>query len=297
MIKYKFLIGILRLVAHLPLRVLYLISDFVYLLVYYVVGYRRKIVAQNLRLAFPQADEAELRGVERRFYRHLCDIFVETVKLLHISDREVNRRIEICGAELANAYVDSGKSVVLFLGHYGNWEWVTSIARCLSSDCSLLQIYHPLRDRVMDKVMLTIRSRFHSESIPMRRAVRRLMEIVQDGGKFICGFISDQRPSGSVSPSWTDFMGLDTPYINGGEKIGRHLGAAYLYVDMEMPRRGHYRITFKEIEVPVDDKEEFPVTRQYLRMLERSIRRKPELWLWSHNRWSRKRPTELPLKR
>lgn len=287
--KYKLVIGALRLVAHLPLRMMYAFSDLAYVILYYVVRYRREVVMSNLQRVYPQATDKQLDKIARRFYRHLCDVFVETVKLLHISDREVDRRIEIVGAEKVDALANAGKSVVLFLGHYGNWEWVTSIVPKFKSGVVSSQIYHPLHSKVMDQVMLTIRSRFNSENIPMNRAARRLIEIHNSGKKFVCGFIADQRPFGRVANHWTDFMGIDTPYVTGGEQIGSHVDAAYLYVDMEQKRRGHYKITFKELEPKADDTEPFAITREYLHMLEQSIHRDPSLWLWSHKRWSRKR--------
>lgn len=287
--KYRLVIGALRAVAHLPLWMMYVVSDIAYFILYYVGRYRRKVVMDNLRKVYPDASERELKSIARRFYRHLCDVFVESVKLLHISDKEMARRVDIHGAELVDKYVNAGRSVVLLLGHYGNWEWVTSIVAKFNNDAIPSQIYHPLHNKVMDRVMLTIRSRFHSENVPMKHAARYLMGVERDGGKFVCGFISDQRPFGHVANHWTDFMGLDTPYVTGGEQIGNHVGAAYLYVDMEATKRGHYRLTFKEIVPPDSDKEPFAVTRQYLRMLEASIRRDPSQWLWSHKRWSRKR--------
>lgn len=292
-LKYRLAIGSLRMVAHLPLCLLYLFSDFAFLIVYYIVRYRRQVVMDNLRKVYPDKSEKELKSIARRFYRHLCDIFVETIKLLHISDREVSQRIDIQGIDIANAYVDQGKSVVMYLGHLGNWEWVTSIAPKLNHKANISQIYHPLHSKVMDRVMLTIRSRFKSESVTMKHTARYLMGMEQRGEKFICGFIADQRPMGSVAHHWTTFMGLDTPYVTGGEQIGNHVGAAYLYADMEQTKRGHYRITIKEIKVPTDDKEEFAVTRQYLHLLEESINRDPSQWLWSHKRWSKKRPVNI----
>lgn len=285
---YKFALTLLTLIAHLPLKLMYLVSDFAFVVLYYVVKYRRKVVAANLKLAFPDATEQQRKRWERQFYRHLCDVFVEAVKLLHISDKEVDKRIEIIGAELVDDNYRAGRSTVLLLGHYANWEWVTAIIAKFQTPVMSSEIYHPLSNKTMDRIMLKIRSRFKGENIPMARAVRRLLEIERTGNKFVCGFIADQRPRGKVLEHWTDFMGIDTPYIIGGETIGERVGAGYLYIDMEKISRGHYRITFKPIEVPEGDTGEFPVTRQYLRMLEGTIRRAPQYWLWSHRRWSRK---------
>lgn len=285
---YKLTIGLLRAVAHLPLRVLYILSDIAFFVLFYVVRYRRKMVRGNLRKALPDASERELAMYERGFYRHLCDVFIEAVKLLHISDEEADRRIKVYGTEGVDEAIRGGQSVVVMLGHYGNWEWVPAVMRHISEPVVSCQIYHPLSNKIMDQVMLTIRSRFGSESIPMARTVRRLFEIERDGGHFICGFIADQRPFTRALPHWTTFMGLDTPYVTGGETIGDRVGAAFFYLDVEKPSRGNYRLTFKRIE-PLTDGAEFPITRSYLKMLEETIKRDPRFWLWSHNRWKRKK--------
>lgn len=289
--KYKLTIGLLKLVALLPFWVLYALSDVMFFIIYYVVRYRRKLVRKNLRRAFPNDSPAQIKRYERGFYRHLCDIFVETVKLLHFSDKEVGRRIKIEGTDKVNETAAAGRSIVVMLGHYGNWEWVPSIVTKLTENIHAAQIYHPLKNKNMDRVMLKIRSRFGSESIPMARTVRRLLELERDNQRFICGFIADQRPFTAALHHWTDFMGIDTPYVTGGETIGDRINAAYFYLDVDKTSRGHYTLTFKEIVPPEGDTEEFPYTRQYLRMLERSIRRDPRFWLWSHNRWKRSRTT------
>ena len=287
-IGYRLTIGALTAVAWLPLWMLYGLSDIFFVIIYYVVRYRRKLVRKNLTRVFPDLPAKEIRRIERGFYRHLCDTFIEAVKLLHFSDRQAARRIEVAGAELIDEAARRGQSAVVMLGHYGNWEWVPAVTGHISEDVIACQIYHPLKNKVMDRVMLKIRSRFGSESIPMARTVRRLLEMERNGQHFMCGFIADQRPFTKALHHWTTFLGQDTPYVTGGETIGDHVGAAYFFLDVEKLSRGHYRLTYKPLE-PIADGEEFPYTRAYLRMLEASIRRDPRLWLWSHNRWKRHR--------
>lgn len=287
-VGYKVTMGALRAVAWLPLWVLYGLSDVFFVVMYYIVRYRRKMVRKNLRLVFPEASSQEIRRYERGFYRHLCDVFIEAVKLLHFSDEQARRRIQVEGAELIDEAARRGKSAVVMLGHYGNWEWVPAVTGHIKEPVVACQIYHPLSNKIMDRVMLKIRSRFGSESIPMARTVRRLLEIERDGRRFMCGFIADQRPFTKALHHWTTFLGQDTPYVTGGETIGDHIGAEYFYLDVEKLRRGHYRLTYKKIE-PLTDGEEFPVTRAYLQKLEATIRRDPRFWLWSHNRWKRRR--------
>lgn len=288
----KVILYCLRAIAMLPLGALYMVSNFAYFILYRVVGYRRKVVSDNLKLAFPEKSDKERAAIEKEFYHHLCDVFIEALKLLHISDRQLNNHIEVVNAELVDDAYRRNHSVVLFLGHYGNWEWVSDIVRYFKTPIKTGQVYHPLSNKVMDQVMLRIRSHFKSENIPMARTVRHLLQIEKEGGHFIVGFIADQRPAEKILKHWTTFFGIETPYIIGAETIGQHVDAEYLYIDIEKERRGHYKLTFKPIEPPADDKEDFPYTREYLRMLEGTIRRSPAYWLWSHKRWSRRKETE-----
>ncbi|MDE7409594.1 MAG: lysophospholipid acyltransferase family protein [Muribaculaceae bacterium] len=284
-LKYHFLKGTLTLLSKLPLCLLYPISSFAAWVLRDVVGYRRKVVEDNLRRAFPKASPESVKIWTQQFYRHLCDTFIESIKLLGISDKEVDRRIKVFNPEIVDQAIAEGHSVVLFLGHYGNWEWVPAIVRHFRNDAEMVQIYHPLRNKVFDRLMLKIRSRFGSESIPMANTYRRLVELQRGGNGFVAGFISDQRPAGHHTDNWTEFMGIETDYISGGEIIGNRLHCKYVYLDVEPTDRGHYNLTFKEIK-PIDDGKDFPYTRSYLKLLEDTIRRNPPYWLWSHKRFS-----------
>lgn len=289
--KYKILEGTLRLFAKLPLRFLYTISSCTAWVLGDLVKYRRKVVDGNMKMAFPNAKEKDRKVWRKQFYRHLCDTFIEAAKLLDISDDEVDDRVKVYNAEIVDRAIEEGHSVVLFLGHYGNWEWVPAITRHFHNDAAMVQIYHPLKDKAFDSLMLKIRSRFGSESIPMANTYRRLVEIERDGGRFVAGFISDQRPRGHHTDSWMEFLGIETDYITGGEVIGNRLKCRYIYLDVEPVRRGHYSMTFKEIN-PIDDGKEFPYSRSYMKMLEETIRRNPPYWLWSHKRFSHHHSSE-----
>lgn len=286
---YKIVICLLTILACLPLRVLYLFSDFIYLIVYYVIGYRRGTVRHNLNLVFGKSNPEDIPRIEKAYYHHMCDCIVETVKLLHISDREIDKRVEVVNGSYIDELTGSGKSVVLLLGHYGNWEWVQAIVHHFNIPALAGQIYRPLHNQVMDRIMLKIRSRFGLECIPQQKAVRKMLEAERNGKKFVVGFISDQRPIAKILHNWTDFLGQDTPYFVGGETIGTKINAAFVYLDVEKLSRGHYRLTFLPIATDANDKEEFPYTRAYLKMLEKTILRAPEYWLWSHKRWKRHR--------
>lgn len=288
-ISYRISVGILSALARLPLEVLYVFSDIAYFIIYYAVRYRRKTVRHNLELVFGSSGRSNIIRIEKKFYRHLCDCIAETVKLLHISDEEIDRRAVVTNGEYIDGIIRSGHSVVLLLGHYGNWEWVQAIIHHFKEPLVGGQIYRPLRNKMMDMVMLRIRSRFGLECIPQKNAVRRLLGIERGGQKFVIGFISDQRPTGKTLHHWTAFLGQDTPYVVGGETIGNHVDARFVYLDMEKTSRGHYRLTFCPVVPDPEDKGPDPYTREFMKMLERTIRREPAYWLWSHRRWKRHR--------
>ena len=183
--QYIIVIYLLTAVAYLPLGILYLLSGLSFYIIYYIVRYRRETVRHNLELVFGTSDRKKLQETEKEFYRHMCDCIAETVKLLHISDKEVDRRVEVTNGEYIDGIIRSGHSVVLFLGHYGNWEWVQAIIRHFKAPLVGGQIYKPLHSRLMDMVMLKIRSRFGLECIPQDKAVRRLLGIERDGKKWV----------------------------------------------------------------------------------------------------------------
>lgn len=272
----------------MPFWMLYFMSDVLYLLVYRLIGYRKHVVRVNLGLVFADKTERERRKIEREFYRHFCDLVLETIKLLHISDKTMKRRFAVEGAELMDKLSEGGKPVILFLGHYCNWEWVQGMSLWFDTENKVVgQVYKPLRDKLMDRIILKIRSRFALECIPDKRVVRKLIETKKEGKNFIVGFISDQRATGTTQHNWTKFLGLDTPYIVGGEKVGEMSGASYLYLDIRKEKRGCYKGEFRQLLVDSNDTEPNPYTRAFLKEMEATILRQPAYWLWTHKRWVR----------
>lgn len=281
--KYYIIITLLKALSFLPLKALYVLSNFMCVVVYRLFHYRIKVVRSNLKNAFPEKTPAELKKIEHGFYRHLCDCIVETIKLLHISDRELQSRVQVCNVELITSKSD--KPIILFMGHYGNWEWVPVVTMVVPEPKIMGALYRPVKDEVMNRVMLRIRSRFDSECIPMRRAYKRIIELKKTVNTFLIGFIADQRPTGPVQNNHTVFLNQRATYLAGGETIGARIDANFAYLDIERVKRGNYVLTFRELEITEDDTEENPRTRAFLRQLEENIRRAPEYWLWSHNRW------------
>lgn len=278
---------IMHLLAFLPLRVLYLVSYLLYIIIYRVVGYRRKVVRDNLTQCFPDKSVDELRKIERKFYRFFSDYIVETLKVLHISDTEMKQRMEFVDAEVVDRFTTQGRSVMLLLGHYGNWEWIPSLTMwCACPDnIQLGQVYRTLRNEWFDRFFLRLRSRFGTRGISKEVVLRTFLQYRRDGLVSLTGFMADQTPSINNIHHWTQFLGRPTAALSGFEAIAKRLDMAVVYVDVELVKRGHYRATFRLLEDNPTACPDFDITDRYMQAMEQTIRRAPHAWLWSHKRW------------
>lgn len=283
-LKYALYRGLFTSLALLPFPVLYALSDGIRFIVAKVIKYRRKVIRQNICNSFPEKSEEELLEIENDFYSQFADNIVETAKLLHMSDREADKRIKVEGTELIDRLVSEGRPVVVYLGHYANWEYVPAIVRHVNAPQICAQVYKPLHDKAFDRLMLKVRSRFKSVSVKQDKVFRTMLEWYRNRVPYIIGFIADHRSNGNVSHHHTTFLSQNTPFSPGGEELGKRVNAAYAYLDVEKTGRGHYKLTFKPIE-PKSLEGDSPYTRRYMEMLEETIRRRPGLWLWSHRRW------------
>lgn len=291
-LKYRLIITPLHMMALLPLPVLYGVSNVMSFILHRVIKYRRNVVRKNLAASFPEKDEKERRQIEKDFYRHLTDCFAEIVKMLHISDKQVLKRVKLSNEHLVKEALEGGHPVILYLGHFGNWEWVPAMTIMLDEPKKMGALYRPQHDHLMDRVMLKIRSRFNLICIPKNSAYRLLYKMKQESPSFMIGFIADQRPLGDHLKYWTTFLNQPTAYLAGSEIIGSRIDAHYLYVETLKTKRGHYTLNFKKMEIDADEKRDFPYTHKFLQMLEESIRKSPSTWLWSHNRWKAEHPDE-----
>ena len=291
-IGFHLLYGVVNLIAMLPFGVLYFISDFLYIIVYYVVGYRRKVVRKNLVNSFPHKKEDEIVRIEKKFYRHLCDYGVETIKTLRISEKEIRKRMVFKNPEIVNRLTKDGNTCLLSLGHYGNWEWVPSIALYLLPGVEPGQVYKTLKSKAFDELFLKIRSRFNPLSIEMKTAYRTIIRKRNEGQAMVIGFLTDQRPRKHSNEYWATFLNQDTLLQTGMERIARQLGLAVVYLDIKKVERGHYVGNFSVITADASAEEEFTVTEKYTRKLEETILNDPAYYLWSHNKWSRSKKQE-----
>lgn len=282
---YRFFFSLFWLLSLIPLRGLYCISNLVYPIARR--RYRAKIVRQNLQNSFPEKSEKEIEQIEKDYYRLLCDYIAENLKLFSMSKKEMMRRMTFSGLEHIKKGFDEGKDYMFaYLGHFGNWEWIASLQYWMPyAHCS--QIYHPLYNKVADKIFLRLREQYGGECIPMKKTLRRILELHKGGEKVVVGFISDQLPKWNSIHHFSPFLNRETAVFTGTEQLAKKLGAMVYYAKVTRPKRGYYHCEF----VPVTDNpkeyEDFALTDIYMKMLEEDIRRTPYLWLWTHKRWRR----------
>lgn len=278
-------------IANLPFRILYIISDIIFISIYYIIRYRRRIVRKNLTDSFPNKDLHEIKGIEKHFYKNFSDYIVETIKLMHITDDEMRKRMTFENYEVINTLLGSGISIACYFSHCFNWEWGTSIllwtSRGVNQDSVFCQVYRPLRDKWFDDMMLKVRSRFGSVSIPKKQTLRELLTYRKKGIPTITGFMSDQKPSHGDPTFVTMFLNHPTAFITGTETLARRMNMAAIYWDMIKIKRGYYKIKTYLLAQNVAATQEMATTAKYAEMLEATIERDPSIWLWTHNRWKK----------
>lgn len=284
--------GVWYALSLLPMWVHYLFSDFLYLLVAYVARYRHRVVWKNLKNAYPDKSDQELKRLQRQFYRHFCDILVETVKYATISKRNIMRRMTFKGSEQVAEILNSGQPIALLLGHYGNWEWVTSFALWLppvEREVILGQLYHPLENEVMNRVVVKMRNRMGPVCVPTTESLRWIIGNKQQGRITMLGYINDQVPTWLNIHHWLTFLNQETPVFTGIERIVHSQKQAAVYLDVKRVKRGHYECEFQVLTRDPSTMGEFELTDLYFKRMEQTINRAPQYWLWSHNRWKRTR--------
>ena len=273
----------------LPFRILYGMADIGYVLLYYIIRYRRGVVRKNLVTAFPEKSIDDIKTIERKFYHWFCDYFLEAIKLLSISEKDLRRRFTIINSEEVEQCFQEGQNVAAILGHYCNWEWLSCVGMNLPPEREIGLIYHPLRNKTFDYLFRKLRS--HEQNghvIPKKDILRYVVTKKREGVRNICGYISDQGPKWTNIHLWLPFLNHEyTPVFTGGERIMRKMNNAVFYVEMSRPKRGYYTATYKLITrdpntLPADD-----ITRRFFCLLEETIRQEPAFYLWSHNRWKR----------
>ncbi len=272
----------------LPLSVLYVLSDFLYLILYYFPSYRRSVVAMNLRNSFPEKTEEELKLIAKKFYHHLADLFIEFLKLTQMSEKEQNKRMTFTNLEAFDKFYDEGRDIAAIVGHYNNWEWTNIMQKHIKYQ--LVPIYKPLENKYFDNYVKKLRAKHGAILAPMSGIVRDIIKFRKEKIRIIPGFISDQTPAKHDINYWTTFLNQDTPVFTGAEKIAIKYDMAIIFMNLQKVKRGYYNLTIETLFEHTAGLSEHVITEAHVRRLEQLITEKPEFWLWSHKRWKHKKP-------
>lgn len=283
LLVYLLAYPLLWMVSRLPFRILYFISDLCYPLIYHVIGYRKKVVRDNLALVFPHKAEADRLVIEKKFYRHMCDIFLEMMKTMGISTKEASKRYVFTNIELYHQLESEGKNTMIMLPHYASWEWVFSLNAQIRSKG--YGIYLKIENKYFDKLVRDIRSKFGTTLIVTNESRKIAKEAKASGELFSLGIISDQSPMVSRARHWSKFMGITVPVHIGGEELAKEHGLIPLYLKVKKVKRGHYEATFIKLSDNPSDLPNYKITEMFLGETEKSIREAPEYYFWTHKRW------------
>ncbi len=274
-------------IALLPMRALFLLSDLLCPVIYHLVRYRREVVAMNLKNAFPEKTDRERREIGRRFYRHMTDMIFETLKAIHFTPGQIKKRFLVTDTSLTDRFYSEGRDVVALCSHYGNWEWFSAMQ--LNARHKVVTIYKPLTNKDFDRYLLRLRSKFGIILTPMNQIARELVKYRSEKVLTMSGFVADQTPPRGDNSYWTTFLNQDTGFYRGAEKVARKYDSAVILIHIAKRQRGYYELEYSLVSEKPGQEEPDAITERYARMLEEKIREHPEYWLWSHRRWKYKR--------
>ncbi|MFD1142916.1 lysophospholipid acyltransferase family protein [Larkinella insperata] len=275
-----------RILSRLPITVFYAIADFLYYLLAHVIGYRKEVILTNLKRSFPEKSDAERRRIAKKFYRNFADVLVETVKLPGLSTEALQERVQFTNKELVLDKLATGQPVLIMASHQCNWEWApsASVVNGMPADA----VYKKLNNELSEHVVRYIRSRFGAKPVPMKSLLREMASRRHEPR--LIALVADQIPDQPEYGYWTSFLHQETPFYPGTERLARTFKIPVFYIEMERVRRGHYSMTFYPIaEPPYDQLPNGELLNRYRDLLEKTIRKAPSDWLWSHKRWKHKR--------
>ena len=275
-------------VSLLPFPLLYALSDFLYLVIYKVFGYRKEVVFSNLRNSFPEKSEKEIEEIAVRFYKWFCDLTLETLKTLTISPEDLKERVTFNGIDILRDYAQREQSIIIVLGHFGNWELAGARYSQEKDIPRLYVIYHPLQNKHFDALILKMRTRHGTQLYTMRETSKSML---RDRHLLTAtAFIADQTPSPERA-FWLTFMNQDTPVFQGTENLAKKLGYPVVYISITRPRRGHYNMQVETLVETPTNTQEGEITRIHTQRLEQDIKQNNDIWLWTHKRWKHRRPS------
>lgn len=284
-VAYYIALPFIYLISILPFRVLYIFSDFIYLIIFTLIGYRKKVVYENLRNSFPDKSEEEIDKIARKFYEFFCDLVLETLKTLTISKKALRKHVKFDDVSVFEKYAAQNQSVIIVMGHLGNWE-LGGARTALEKTHRLYVIYHPLSNKNFNKLIVHMRTRLGNRLYAMNEVLRGM---VRDRKELTStAFIADQTPQPSGA-YWTTFLNQDTPVFTGTEKIAQKFKYPIIYFSIKRPKRGLYEMSAELLVEHPENTSENEISELHTKRLERDIVENPEIWLWTHRRWKHKR--------
>ena len=273
----------LWIVSRLPFWVFYILSDILCIIVYRIVGYRKNIVRSNLRLAFPNYNKRKLLQIERKFYSHLCDVFIEVIKSMGMSKREMLKRFNIKNIETIMTIENQKRSFFIMCGHYGSWEWMMSLGYHTKN--TTYGIYTPIRNQYFDNLIKKIRGRHNAYVIPQRMATKNIKENEKQNIRGAYGFASDQSPRPKQLTYWRSFLGINVPVYTGAERLARELNIPIVFVKIKRVKRGYYEAEFILLTDKPKSQPENAITDKFTELLQEQIREDPTQYFWTHKRF------------
>ncbi len=281
---------VVKLFSLLPLKVLYVISDFCYVVIYHVIKYRRKVARTNIDTAFPEKPERERRQIERDFYHYFCDFFIEMIKFIDISNEDfLTKHVIYYNVEEVDESFSQGKDITCLLGHYGNWEWLDGTQLCfkVNRTAGVGLIYHRLRNKAAHEVKMRIMSCKNGITIDKDSLLRTVVRYKNEDQRMLYGLVADQSPKWQNIHMWLNFLNHDTPVFTGSQRIAQKMNHAVYYMAMRREARGRYTLHYEKICDNAKDMSIEEMTRIFFEKLEAQVREDPVLYLWTHDRWKR----------
>lgn len=273
-------------ISYLPISILHSLSDFLSYVIYRIVGYRKTVVLDNMRRSFPEKNETEIDALARQFYRHFCDVLVESVRLFTISERELMERVEVRNPELLQPYYQEGREVIIITAHRGNWEWcVTALNQKIPHQA--VSVYKKLSNELLEEELHRAREKFGTQMVRKKDFIHVIREVAPMTRAFVLA--ADQSPYGKQKVYWTSFLNQETPVMRGAEVYAKRYNCVVVMLDVERVKRGYYEISLQLVTETPQAMATNELTERYTHLLEQAIKKSPHNWLWSHRRWKRKR--------
>ncbi|MBN2636231.1 MAG: lysophospholipid acyltransferase family protein [Prolixibacteraceae bacterium] len=287
-------IGILFLnvLSRFPFRLIYLISDILYFFVNYIFCYRKKVILNNLKKAFPNKTEKERRQIQNSFYHHFCDLTLESIKLQGMSDKDFDERLMVKNNDLLNRYYNKGESVIVLTMHYNNWEWCTRLSKYLKH--KTFAVYKPLHNKEFDKYLTKTRTTEGTKLIKNSQILRQIIKAKKNNEPVIIWLAGDQTPP-YFHKSWYLFLNQEALFYIGPATLSKQFNLPVIFQWIEKTGRGKYTSVFEPIIENPSAMSESEIIKTYIRRMEEIIHRKPEFYLWSHKRWKHKKPENMQL--